>query len=55
MASDNSLVKGLKNVSVNTIIILEQLVKRVVSFSLQFDVGCFAGIHKICFVASKLN
>ena len=30
--------------------ILEQLGKSVVSFSLQFDVGYFAGIHKICFV-----
>ena len=30
--------------------VLEQLAKSVVSFSLQFDVGYFAGIHKICSV-----
>ena len=28
----------------------EQLGKSVVSFSLQFDVGYFSGIHKICFI-----
>ena len=32
--------------------ILEKLGKSVVCFSLQFDVGYFVGIHKICFVVN---